>query len=91
MRVVGLSRAFHYLYRRRPILLSPKAQERLRWLRSFGVLRKQGLSSIQAGQTLFIPRSTLPSDAERPQDANVLPLAEEAQRRRAQGVGMEEP
>jgi len=59
MRVVGLPRAFYYLSRHRPIVLSPKAQERLRWLRCFEALRKQGLSSTQASQTLFIPRSTL--------------------------------
>jgi transposase InsO family protein len=41
------------------MVLSPKAQERLRWLRCFEALRKQGLSSSQASQTLFIPRSTL--------------------------------
>jgi len=59
MRVVGLPRAFYYLSRHRPIVLSPKAQERLRWLRCFEALRKQGLSSTQASQSLFIPRSTL--------------------------------
>jgi len=59
MRVVGLPRPFYYLSRHRPIVLSPKAQERLRWLRCFEALRKQGLSSSQASQTLFIPRSTL--------------------------------
>ncbi len=91
MRVVGLPRAFYYLSRHRPIVLSPKAQERLRWLRCFEALRKQGLSSTQASQILFIPRSTLPSDAEHPQDANALPLAEEAQRGRTQGTGREEP
>ena len=78
MRVVGLPRAFYYLSRHRPIVLSPKAQERLRWLRCFEALRKQGLSSTQASQTLLVPRSTLPSDAEHSQDANALPLAEEA-------------
>ena len=59
MRVVGLPRAFYYLSHHRPIVLSPKAQERLRWLRCFEALRKQGLSSNQASQTLLIPRSTL--------------------------------
>ena len=59
MRVVGLPRAFYYLSCHRPIVLSPKAQERLRWLRCFEALRKQGLSSTQASQTLLISRSTL--------------------------------
>jgi len=59
MRVVGLPRAFYYLSSHGPIVLSPKAQERLRWLRCFEALRAQGLSSTQASQTLFISRSTL--------------------------------
>jgi len=59
MRVVGLPSSFYYLSRHRPIVLSPKAQERLRWLRCFEALRAQGLSSTQASQTLFISRSTL--------------------------------
>jgi len=76
MRVVGLPSSFYYLWRHKPIPLSPKAQERWRWLRCFEALRAQGLSSTQASQILFLPRSTLPSDAEHPQDANALPLAE---------------
>jgi transposase len=59
MRIVGLPRAFYHLSRHKPIALSPKAEERLRWVRCFEALRKQGLSSTQASQTLFIPRSTL--------------------------------
>ncbi len=59
MRVVGLPRAFYYLSRHKPIVLSPKAQERLRWLRCFEALTAQGLSSTQASRTLLIPRSTL--------------------------------
>jgi len=76
MQVVGLPRAFYHIARHPPLVLSPKAQERLRWLSCWQALREQGLSSSQASQALFLPRSTLPSDAEHPQDANALPVAE---------------
>lgn len=59
MRVVGLPSSFYYLWRHKPIPLSPEAQERWRWLRCWEALRKQGLSSTQAGQVLSLPRSTL--------------------------------
>lgn len=45
MRVVGLPRAFYHIARHRPVVLSPQAQERLRWLSCWQALRKQGFHS----------------------------------------------
>ena len=73
MRVVGLPGAFYHTARHPPLVVSPQAQERLRWLSCWQALRKQGLSSTQASEVLFLPRSTLPSDAEHPKDLSCHP------------------
>jgi putative transposase len=80
MRVVGLPRAFYYLYRHRPIVLSAKAQERLRWLRCFEALRAQGLSSTLASKILLIPRSTLYRWQERLKEEGPKGLEERSRR-----------
>lgn len=59
MRVFGLPRAFYHITRHLPIDASPKAQERLRWLRCWQALQERGLSSGQAAEPLALPRSTL--------------------------------
>jgi hypothetical protein len=59
MRVLGLPRAFYHIARHPPPDLSPKAQERLRWLACGPALRQRGLSSQEAAQVLGLPRSTL--------------------------------
>ena len=59
MRVVGLPKPFYHLYRHLPPDLSPKAEARSRWLSCWLTLREQGLSTVQASQTLYLPRSTL--------------------------------
>lgn len=59
MRVFGLPRAFYQIVRHPPPDLSPKAQERLRYLSCWQALREQGLSSSQASDRLGLPRSTL--------------------------------
>jgi transposase len=59
MRVVGLPSSFYYAARHIPPILGPEAKERLRWLTCWQALRQRGLSSVEAAQTLDIPRSTL--------------------------------
>jgi len=59
MRVVGLPRAFYHITRHLPLVLTPQAEERLRWLSCWQALRKQGLSSTEASHVLNLPRSTL--------------------------------
>jgi len=59
MQVVGLPKAFYYIAQHRAVALSPKAQERVRWLSCFQALREEGLSSARASRALGIPRSTL--------------------------------
>ena len=59
MRIVGLPKAFYHFGRGAPPSLSAKAQDRFRWLRCWQALRQQGLSSIQAGEVVGLPRSTL--------------------------------
>ena len=59
MRIIGLPSAFYHIARHPPVDLSPKAQERLRWLRCWQALRRQGLSSTQASEVLGLPRSSL--------------------------------
>ena len=59
MQLRGLPRAFYQAARLTAGDLSPRAQERSRWLHTLRVLRAKGLSSAQAGEVLSIPRSTL--------------------------------
>lgn len=59
MRVIGLPRPFYHIARHLPPELSPKAQDRLRWLSCWQALKKQGLSSTQASHILALSRSTL--------------------------------
>jgi len=59
MRVVSLPSPFYHIWRHLPLVLTPKVQERLRWLSCWQALRKQGLSSTEASYTLNLPRSTL--------------------------------
>ena len=58
MQLRGLPRAFYQLGRLSAADLSPKVQERSRWLHLWQVLRTKGSSSAQAGEVLSIPRST---------------------------------
>jgi transposase len=59
MRIVGLSRSFYYLSGNVPIELSPKAHQRLQWLKAWQRLRAEGFSAQKAADVLKIPRSTL--------------------------------
>jgi len=59
MRVVSLPNSFYHLWRHLPLDLTPKAQERRRWLSCWLALREQGLSSTEASHVLNLPRSTL--------------------------------
>ena len=59
MRVVSLPNSLYQLCRHLPPGLTPKAQERSRWLSCWLALREQGLSSTEASHVLRIPRSTL--------------------------------
>ncbi|MBM2826593.1 MAG: Integrase catalytic region, partial [Dehalococcoidia bacterium] len=59
MQLRRLPRSFYQAGRLSAADLSPKAQERSRWLYAWQVLRAKGLSSAQAGEVLSLPRSTL--------------------------------
>ena len=59
MRVAGLPRSFYQLAKTTPGGLPPDAQERLRWVNCWQTLRRQGLTSSAAAETLGLPRSTL--------------------------------
>ncbi len=59
MRIVGLPKAFYHFHRGSLPSLTPEAQERYRWLSCWQALRQQGLPSIQASETVGLPRSTL--------------------------------
>ena len=59
MQLRKLPRSFYQAARLSAATLTPKAQERSRWLYAWQVLRTKGLSSAQAGEVLSIPRSTL--------------------------------
>jgi putative transposase len=59
MRVVGLPKVVYQLARRRPVELSVKAHDRLRWVLAWQALREHGLSSGAAGERLGLARPTL--------------------------------
>ena len=59
MHIVGYPRSFYVAAQHRTVELSPKAWERLRWLKAWRALRERGLTSQQAAETLHLPRSTL--------------------------------
>lgn len=59
MRIVGYPRSFYVAAQHRAVELSPKAWERLRWLKAWRALRERGLTGQQAAETLHLPRSTL--------------------------------
>jgi transposase len=59
MHVVGFPAAFFRIARHPPQDLTPKAQERLRWLNCWRALSRQGLSAEKASEVLSLPRSTL--------------------------------
>jgi len=59
MRVVGLPRAFYRVARRPPPVLSPGAEQRLRWLSCWQKMQEHGVSGADASQALRLPRSTL--------------------------------
>ena len=59
MRFVTLPRAYFYLAGHRLPRLSPKGQDRLRLLSAWQALRRQGLNSTQASQTLEVSRASL--------------------------------
>ncbi len=80
MRVVGLPKSFYHFARGSLPSLSPKAQDRFRWLSCWQSLRQQGLSNIEASEVLGLPRSTLYRWQEELKDAG--PVALEPKRRR---------
>jgi putative transposase len=59
MRLVGYPRSFYLAAQHRPVELSPKARDRLRWLKAWRALIERGLSAEQAAETLHLRRSTL--------------------------------
>jgi len=59
MHLRALPRSFYHVSRLHIVDLSPKAQERLRWLRVWEALRAQGLSADEASAVLEISRATL--------------------------------
>src|SRR3990170_4011952 len=59
MRIVGTPRSFYVAAQHRAVELSPKAWERLRWLKAWRALRERGLTAQQAAETLHLPRSSL--------------------------------
>lgn len=59
MRVVGYPRSFYVAAQHRAVELSPKAWERLRWLKAWRALRERGLTAEHAAETLHLPRSSL--------------------------------
>jgi len=59
MRLVTLPRAYFYLAGHRLPRLSSKGQERLRMLSAWQALRRRGLTSSEASQTLEVSRATL--------------------------------
>lgn len=59
MRIVGLPKPFYYVSRKRPIVLTDRAQERLRWLKTWQRLRAEGFSAEKAADLLNVPRSSL--------------------------------
>ena len=59
MRVVSLPNSFYHLCQHLPQDLTPKAQERSRWLSCWLALREQGLSCTEASHVLNLSRSTL--------------------------------
>lgn len=80
MRVFGLPRAFYHIACHPPIALSPKAQERLRWLSIWQALRQKGFSSSEASHILALPRSTLYRWQKRLQGKGPRGLEEESRR-----------
>lgn len=59
MRIVGLPKPFYHIARHPPVVLSAKAQERLRWLSCWQALKERGFSSREASTVLGIARPTL--------------------------------
>lgn len=59
MRIVGLPSPFYRVAKTTLQELTPEAQERLRWVNCWRVLRQQGLTSTAAAEVLGLPRSTL--------------------------------
>lgn len=59
MRQIYYPRSFFYVTRHGPIELSPKAADRLRWLKAWRALTQRGLASQKAAEALRLPRSTL--------------------------------
>ena len=59
MRQLYYPRSFYYVTRHGPIELSPRAVDRLRWLKAWRALTGRGLTSQEAAEALRLPRSTL--------------------------------
>lgn len=59
MRIIGLPGAFCQVARRPPVELTPRAQERFRWLSCWQALQERAVSSQGAAEVLGLPRSTL--------------------------------
>jgi len=80
MRVVSLPNSFYHLCRHLPPDLTPKAQERSRWLSCWLALREQGLSSTAASQTLGLSRPTLYRWLKRLKEQGLRGLEEKSRR-----------
>ena len=59
MRQLYYPRSFYYVTRHGPIELSPKAVDRLRWLKAWRALTQRGLTGQEAAEALRLPRPTL--------------------------------
>jgi len=59
MRQLYYPRSFYYVTRHGPIELSPRAVDRLRWLKAWRAMTQRGLTAVAAAQALRLPRSTL--------------------------------
>ena len=79
-RVVSLPNSFYHLCRHLPQDLTPKAQERSRWLSCWLALREQGLSSTATSQTLGLSRPTLHRWLKRLKEQGLRGLEEKSRR-----------
>jgi putative transposase len=59
MRQIYYPRSFFYVSSHGPVGLSPKAANRLCWLKAWRALTRRGVSSQEAADALRLPRSTL--------------------------------
>lgn len=59
MRQLYYPRSFYYVTHHGPIELTPRAADRLRWVKAWRALRGRGLTGRQAADTLHVARATL--------------------------------